>query len=125
INATSADLTWGESRAFHLKKQIDIEKLLHWAYRDELPKQTIGGLTGYEKMVFLGTLVDEGRPPDGGFPVSLGPPHPDALLVDYMVRSLPEHVGIQWPASRGALMGHLAPYVADDDRLVCSMAAQQ
>jgi hypothetical protein len=95
------------------KTPIDIERLLQWAYRDELPKREIGGLTGWESdILLLGTRIDtsgydRGEP---GFPVAMGPPHPDALMIDYQVRALPE-IKIDWEATSAILMGHLSSYV--------------
>jgi hypothetical protein len=83
---------------------IDVEKLLQWVYRSELPKQEVGGLTGWERLILLGTNVDVGRrDSDDCFPVALGPPDPLALQIDYVVRSLPA-ITINWPATRSALM---------------------
>lgn len=93
----------------------DIEALLSWAYRDELPKRAIGGLTGWEKLVLLGTTVDDERRPDEvGFPVNMGPPHPDALLIDHAVRTL-EPVTMLWEIAREGIMGDLSPYAPADD----------
>jgi hypothetical protein len=83
------------------KITVEIEKLLQWAYREELPKQIVGGLTGWEHLVMLGTRVDTSRG-DSNFPVNLGPPHPDALLIDHAVRSLEDTV-VDWRQSRATL----------------------
>lgn len=80
---------------------VEIEKLLQWAYREELPKQIVGGLTGWEHLVLLGTAVDTSRK-ESGFPVVMGPPHPDALLIDHAVRSL-EDIVVDWTQSRATL----------------------
>lgn len=101
------------------KIKIDIERLLTWAYRDELPKQTVGGLTGWERLTFLGTNVDESSR-ETSYPVALGPPHPDALIVDHVVRGL-EDVMFKWRDLRKRLMGHLAPYAAEDDPACSAM----
>jgi hypothetical protein len=93
-----------------VKKQVDIEALLTWAYRDELPKQSVGGLTGWERTILLGTRVDESnRDHDVELPVALGPPHPDALTLDHAVRSLEDMV-LTLPIAR-VLIGDLAPYL--------------
>lgn len=98
------------------RKPISIEKLLQWAYRDELPKQAVGGLTGWERLIYLGTEVDETT--RGGFevrlPVALGPPHPDALKVDYFVRSI-ENVRCDWWRERHHLLGSLLPYASGQE----------
>ena len=78
---------------------IDIQDLLVWAYREELPKDR--GLGGSGKgepcavspmfaMGAFGTRVDYfHREP--GFPSALGAPHPDALLVEAAVERLAAH----------------------------------
>lgn len=101
------------------KRPVDIEQLLQWAYRDELPKRAIGGLTGWEKTIYLGTSVDEGNF-ESGFPVALGPPHPDALLIDYAVRSLSD-VTMLWEHECAGIMGNLAAYVEADDPVLRRM----
>lgn len=107
------------------KKPIDIEKLLHWAYRDELPKQAVSGLTGWEKLIYLGTNVDESdRAPDVQMPAACGPPHPDALRIDWIVRGL-EDVRIQWPSAAAGLLGPLMAWLREEELpLVRSMKAQ-
>lgn len=98
------------------KAPIDIETLLRWAYREELPKREIGGLTGWESdILLLGTRVDDSYKESGepGFPVAMGPPHPDALLIDHCVRQM-EDVELDWAGSRDRIMGHLAPYAPLD-----------
>lgn len=102
------------------KQPVDIERLLQWAYRDELPKREIGGLTGWEAdILVLGTRIDKSHD-EPGFPVSLGAPHNDALLLDHAVRSL-DPVTVKWPSARGILMGDLALWLGDRDPMVSAM----
>lgn len=70
------------------KRVMDVEEVLSWAYRDELPKTDgLGGGTGEAshvspmfRMGVFGSRIDNwNREP--GFPSAMGPPHPDALLV--------------------------------------------
>jgi len=103
-----------------IKQKIDIEKAVSWVYRDELPKQAVGGLTGWERLTFLGTNIDGGTQ-EYSLPAILGPPHPDALLLDHAVRSLPT-VGIDWARSRKHLMGDLAGWLTDTDLRVSHMS---
>lgn len=93
---------------------IDVEKLLRWAYRDEIDKQIEGGVTSWEHMIYLGTTVDE-RPRDYKLPLALGPPHPDAVTIDAHVKGYGvEH--IDWPGDRDYLIPELGPdYLADDE----------
>lgn len=107
------------AQAIRQKQKIDIEKALIWAYRDELPKQSVGGLTGWERSIFLGYIDD--KPREYSLPVALGPPHPDALLLDHAVRNLPT-IGIDWKRSREHLMGDLAGWLTDDNARVAHMS---
>jgi hypothetical protein len=97
-------------------RKLDIEKLLHWAYRDELPKTVIGGLTGWEKLIYLGTEVDESRQRDNHFPVALGAPHPDALQIEWRVRQLTD-IQVPWSRLATDIMGHLEPYAETPPQL--------
>jgi hypothetical protein len=95
------------------KRFVDIEMVLRWAYRDELPKRerratlpNIGGERVWSPYLFpasygetspmfregvgsgpSGGFVD-GRSRDPGFPRALGRPHADALLVEAAVKDL-------------------------------------
>jgi hypothetical protein len=102
------------------KTRIDVEKLLHWAYRDELPKRELdagSGGGGFNTLAELGTIIDDqpyARPQRyAGF----GKPHPDALLLDWLVNGL-EDVTLQWPAGQNVLAGHLVRYVTKEDAFV-------
>jgi hypothetical protein len=84
----------------------DIESVVSWALRDELPKQALqalkdmgmmsegpGRATGVSPMfrlAQLGTNIDFSREP--GFPDAAGPPHPDALVIGEAIRRLPAAV---------------------------------
>ena len=90
-----------------MKRKITIEKLLEWAFREELCKVGAGG--GFSLvsasawdlvsgMAELGTLID--RSPNGygvipGFH-ALGDPHPDAVAVGDAVRGLRD-IGFEIP----------------------------
>lgn len=94
------------------KARIDIERLLHWAYRDELPKSRDRGdgaraqISPMFKWAELGGRVDDWSR-DPGFPTILGEPHPDALRVQLFVSRL-DDMEMDWQASRAALMGDFA-----------------
>jgi hypothetical protein len=73
-----------------VKKKIDIEKLLHWAVRDELPKGRAVTATPWDVITqfgALGTVVQTSGYGDG-FGFVSGDPHDDALIVAEAVRSL-------------------------------------
>jgi hypothetical protein len=102
-----------------LQKRVDTEKLLQWAFRDELPKKEFGGWTGSAgmspmfRLADLGTRVDDWSD-EPGFPLALGAPHPDALVVEAAVLAL-EDVGVNWPGSKPLLMDELGGLLSDDD----------
>jgi len=108
-----------------VKRQLDIEKLLHWAFRDELPKKGIewassSGISPMFRLADLGTRVDDwSREP--GFPVAVGAPHPDSLLVEGAVERLAD-VDVDWPATRrGGMIGSLAGLLADNEPTLASL----
>ena len=78
------------------RRVMDIEDVLAWAYRDELPKgyrsarlDNVGyfSTSPMFSMVAMGGRVDNwSREP--GFPAAMGEPHPDALLIDAAVQRL-------------------------------------
>lgn len=99
-------------------RSLDIETLLQWAFRDELPKQRIEGTWGYSvspmfRLAALGVRIDEFST-EPGFPNALGACHPDAETIGLAVEAL-EDVGIDWPGSRPHIMGDLAALVPEDD----------
>jgi hypothetical protein len=77
-----------------LRPVLDIEEVLRWTYRDELPKQRHDRDSGpgpYVSPMFR--LCAHGGPIDNwsrepGMPLALGEPHPDALAVAEAVKEL-------------------------------------
>lgn len=102
-----------------MKRQVEIEKLLQWAYRDELPKQVPAGSSLMADLAMLGAPIDRSDMSDR-FPVGAGAPHPDALLIDWHVRGL-QPVIVNWSGQRRALMGDLAPYLDRDQPVTPAM----
>lgn len=110
-----------------MKKQIPIDDLLVWAYRDELPKKELStsnwdGVAGYG---MLGGIDIDDDPWQAylrsqRYPF-IGKPHEDALLLDWMVRGLPD-VAVDWPRERAGLLGHLLSYLDDDEIAVSAMS---
>lgn len=101
-----------------LLKRVDTEKLLQWAFRDELPKDQDrrgGGpdISPMFRLADLGTRVDDWSA-EPGFPRALGAPHPDALEIEAAVLSLADAV-IDWPATRRSAIGPVAGLLADDE----------
>lgn len=73
-------------------KKVDIEKLLVWAYQDELVKggdtssaSNYGILLNYAE---LGTRVDDQLGPSMRLPPIFGEPHPDAIEINRLVYRL-------------------------------------
>lgn len=88
-------------------KRIDIEALVRWAYRDELPKVAASAPTfapvmrpawdAIAKLGTLGTVIQENRYGVVALPCASDEPHPDALAVadavarlDALVFDIPE-----------------------------------
>jgi hypothetical protein len=80
-----------------VRRVLGIEAALHRTFVHELPKQTKDRgrgrpPTGFPSvspmfaMAVLGTAIDFSREP--GFPMALGDPHPDALLIEQAVRDM-------------------------------------
>jgi hypothetical protein len=125
------------TRTSRSKRELDIETLLKWTYRDELPKDArreltierssrvlgLPSMSPMFRLADLGTTIDDwSREP--GFPEILGPPHPDALLVRRAVERLDDEESasntrqgyrIDWRSARKYLMGPLTPLVSRDD----------
>lgn len=96
------------------RRELDVEKLLQWAYREELPKRiTSASGSSWDRLSQYGSLGGI-NPKDHNMPqryAHVGEPHPDALRIEYEVAQLPELI-IDWPDSTEAILGELAPLVA-------------
>ena len=72
-------------------KPIDVERLLHWAYRDELVKggDIVSSSFGIViRLGQLGTVVDNDQFEHvGKLPPIFGEPHPDAKLIEREVKA--------------------------------------
>lgn len=112
-----------------LLKRVDTEKLLQWAFRDELPKRMMPAFgpsytSPLARMVDMGVQIQEsgGEP---GFPAALGEPHPDAFVIEEAVlafertdelgRDSRAGLAIDWPAARRAVVGPLGGLLSDND----------
>jgi hypothetical protein len=106
------------------KRPVPIDRLLQWAYRDELPK----GYRGDERLAIEppkispmfkyaqhGGRVDNwSREP--GFPLAMGTePHPDAIAIHNAVMDLEDEVRISWPAASPVLLGELERLITPED----------
>lgn len=93
------------------KRLMDIEQLLTWAFREELPKRRDGddgmpreyrSISPMFAMAALGGRVENfSREP--GFPLAMGDPHPDALIVEEAVKGLARFAEHRFEGSLGLL----------------------
>lgn len=97
------------------QRAVDVELLLRWAYRDELPKRQISSAEGIWRDMALGRVgrVDGGESTAQRY-ASFGLPHPDADRIESAVADLPMMV-IDWEESLSALMGDLAGLLSVND----------
>lgn len=101
-----------------MKKTLDVERLVSWAFREELPKKPYPVSDFWARLIELGGRIDEGLAysDQPGF-LCEEPPHPDALLVSHAVAQLEEQE-IDLDVSREILMGTLACWLPEDDRIL-------
>lgn len=106
------------------KRVLDVEKALHWAYRDELPKTehlgTAGGSSVLANLISLGCAIDSGFSREPGFPAAMGAPHPDAFAIDAAVQAL-DVVDIDWAANRGAICPDCLALLEGEDFVLRAM----
>lgn len=112
-----------------MRQAIDIERLLCWAYRDELPKRDLSAsgwdsVAGYLARGGVAVDVDPWeaylRPQRYAY---IGPPHRDAIMIEAMVARLEDAV-IEWPAAQSMLLGELAPYLTPEaERIIRRLRA--
>jgi len=97
-----------------VKRAMDVELLLRWAYQDELPKKRTSSAAGMENilggMILLGTKVDISRTGGGAQRYAeAGTMHPDAAAIELAVgRLTPRFVDLATDEQREWLMGDLA-----------------
>jgi hypothetical protein len=102
-----------------VKTPIDIEKLLQWAIRDELPKGRRVEANAWDivaQYAALGTRVDVSR--HGGFGLVPGDPDDDALAVAAAIKRLDRAATIRDADDAMVLFGDIAPIAGDAVRLV-------
>lgn len=106
------------------KRPAEIEALLQWAYREELPKQqsdlSWAALFSSHSWRY-GCRIDRFSAGDH-FPAVMGAPHDDALQLAHMVEGLPSRVDIEWEESRDKLIPDLIDWAPPDDFLCRGMA---
>ena len=100
------------------KISVEIEKMLRWAYQDELSKRYTSSAEGiWDGIAEIGWLggidADRGTPQRYDF----GEPDKDAERIEKAVGGLADII-FDWDASRDAVMGELAPLAASRDMLL-------
>lgn len=92
-----------------MKKELDVELLLRWAYRDELPKKgAVETSPGWDAIGLGGPIDDDGF----RLPAYLGEPHPDALIVERVVNAIESSVVIDMAESLTMLLPDLGAYAS-------------
>src|SRR5579885_402785 len=90
-------------------KHLDIEDALKWVYVEAMPPTQDSTVRPLAKFAMYGTAIDESF--WGASTIAIQEsPHPDALILDHAVRSLPPVY--MTLAIATDLLGHLAPYLA-------------
>ncbi len=105
-----------------MKRRLNIEQLLHWTYRDELPKlgADYGG-SGATAPGFSGVARSGSNfLYEPGFPAAMGEPHPDALAIARFVDAL-EPMAIDGASSRDWLAPECAAMIAPDDPVLSNL----
>jgi len=108
-----------------MKTEIDIETLLHWAYRDELSKRQTSSAEGiWDRIMEDGQRggIDPGHGAAQRYS-HFGLPDPDAELIEKAVGALEDTV-IDWPKSFNAIAGELSGLIAVNE-MVRSESQQQ
>src|ERR1700738_1952834 len=102
-----------------MKQPVEIERLLQWTYRSEMPKrksfprgaQSAWGIA--ERYARLHYRVSGGAAAIGFDPSAV--PHGDAFIVADEVARLRPSVTVDWKRSRNFLLGDLSPLAAEID----------
>jgi hypothetical protein len=74
------------------RREVEVEALLHWTYRDELPQREISSAEGiWDQIAQHGQRggIDVGHGAAQQYP-HFGLPHPDALAIEKVVAALPD-----------------------------------
>lgn len=104
-----------QTTAPRVKREVDVEKILTWAYREELPKRQLSSAEGIWRDIAIGRggLIGNGESSAQRY-ASFGLPHPDADRIESAVSDLPMMV-IDWDESLPAIMGDLAGLLTVND----------
>lgn len=99
-------------------REIEIERLLQWAYVELLKRDTVGTLAqGWDQVSDYGALlarIDDGEP---RMPAALGAPHPDALTIERAVQGLRAQLRLDWVQYRVLIMADMPALAPTDSPL--------
>lgn len=107
-----------------MKKRIDIEKLVQWAMREELPKGQAVAASPWDmitQFAQLGVRVQTGGYAGDGFGFTPGAPHEDAIIVGDAIRALNTEARFDAACEVLPLFGDLAGIAGDAvDAILCA-----
>src|SRR5215471_14721459 len=90
-----------------MKRRMDIEGLLRWAYREELVKRVTSSAEDvWGRIRDIGALGGVEVQHGGPQRYDLGSPHPDAVAIEAAVAQLPD-ASIDWDAEAALVLGDL------------------
>lgn len=94
-----------------MKKKIDVELLVRWAFREELPKRELRA-SPWDSVLSYGLrgglAVQNHDPLRPQRYAWVGDPHPDALTIEIDVARLADSAAVDWDSSKKHLLGDLA-----------------
>ena len=99
-----------------MKKKIDIEKLLQWAMRDELPKGQAVAASPWDMIIQFGALgvrVQTSGYGGGGLGFTPGAPHEDAIIVADAIRALGTEARFEDASEVAPLFGDIVAIAGD------------
>ncbi len=94
------------------RRQLEVEALLQWAYRDELPKKYMSSAEGiWASIEELGHNggIDPGHGAAQRYP-HYGLPHPDAIDIEKAVSAIPDYP-LDWQSEAEVLLGPLVALI--------------
>jgi hypothetical protein len=106
-------------KMLEMMQSIEVERLLQWAFRSELPKRKSfarGAPSAWgivERYAALGVRVSGGASSVEFDPTAV--PHGDAFIVADEVARLRASVSVDWKLSKDFLLGHLSPLAPEID----------
>ncbi len=98
-----------------IKQTMQIETMLQWTYRQELPRRalTVGQWDSVRSYGERGFVASDGPGAPQRY-ASVKPPHADALRIEQAVEGLAEDIELDWLTFRDSFMSDLAAIVPAD-----------